>query len=80
MIHQASWKALFNSLTMVNESGNWNIAGFTDAMYFEANFDKFLMQLNQAYSFLLVANSTREITILQNPNNFGGTSLARRTR
>jgi hypothetical protein len=36
MILQASWTALFNWLTAVNESGNRNIAGFTSAMDFEA--------------------------------------------
>jgi hypothetical protein len=35
-----SWTALFNSLTMVNNSGNQNIAGFTGAMDFEANSNK----------------------------------------
>jgi hypothetical protein len=75
MIHQASWKALFNLLTTVNESGIRNIASFTGAINFKANFDKKMTQLNQAYSFLLVANSTREITILHNLHNFGRTLL-----
>ena len=39
MIFHTSWKALFNSLATVNESGNQNrnIVGFTGAMDFEAN-------------------------------------------
>ncbi len=32
-----SWTARFNLLTMVNKSGNRNIAGFTGAMDFETN-------------------------------------------
>jgi hypothetical protein len=75
MIHQASWKALFNLLTTVNKSGNQNITGFTSAMDFKANFGKKMMQLNQAYIILLVVNSTRKITILHNLHNFGGTLL-----
>ncbi len=39
MILQASWTALFNSLTTVNKSGNRNIANFTGTMDFEANLD-----------------------------------------
>jgi hypothetical protein len=73
MTLHASWNALFNSLTMVNESGNQNIAGFTGAMDFNANPKLKMARLNQAYNFLLMANSTREVTILPNPYNFGGT-------
>ena len=40
MPFHASWAALFNLLTTVNESGNRNIAGFTGAMDFEANSNK----------------------------------------
>jgi hypothetical protein len=67
----ASWNALFNSLTTVNKFGNWNIAGFTCAMDFKANPELKMVQLNQAYNFPLMANSTREVTILHNPYNFG---------
>ncbi len=73
MTFQASWKALFNLLTTVNKSSNRNIAGFTGAMDFEAKLDIKMMQLNKPYSFLLVANSMKEITILHNLHNFGGT-------
>ena len=34
MILHASWTALFNLLTSVNESGNQNIPGFTGVMDF----------------------------------------------
>ncbi len=40
-------------------------------MDFKANPELKMTQLNQAYSFLLMANSTREVTILHNPYNFG---------
>jgi hypothetical protein len=73
MTFHASWKALFNLLTTVNKSSNWNIAGFTGVVDFEANLDIKMMRLNQPYGFLLMANSTREITILHNLHNFGGT-------
>jgi hypothetical protein len=43
-------------------------------MDFKANPKLKMAQLNQAYSFLLMANS-REVTILHNPYNFGGTLL-----
>ena len=59
----------------MNKSGNQNIVGFTGAMDFKANLDIKMMQLNQPYLFLLVANSMREITILHNPHNFGGSLL-----
>ena len=70
-----SWTALFNSLTTVNESGNRNIAGFTGAMDFEANSNGKMMQLIQPFNVILVANSTRGITVLHNPHNSGGTLL-----
>jgi hypothetical protein len=75
MTLHASWNALFNLLTKVNKSGSQNITGFTSAMDFEANPDVKMAPLNQAYNFLLMANSMREITILHNPYNFGGTLL-----
>ncbi len=62
MIHQASWKALFNLLNTVNKSGNQNISRYTGAMDFKANSDVKMMGLNQAYSFLLAKNYTKEIT------------------
>jgi hypothetical protein len=80
MIHQASWKALFNLLTMVGESSKWNISGYTGVMDFEANSDVKMVRLNQDYGFLLAANYTKEITILHNPNNFGGNLLHPKTR
>ena len=73
MTLRASWNAFFNWLTMVSKSGNWNIAGFTGAMDLEANSDVKMTRLNQAYNFLLMANSTRGVTILHDPHNFGGT-------
>jgi hypothetical protein len=75
MTLHASWNALFNLLTTVNKSVNQNIAGFTGMMDFNANPKLKMFQLNQDYNFLLVANSTREVTILHNPYNFGRTLL-----
>jgi hypothetical protein len=75
MTLHASWNTLFNLLTTVNESGNQNIAGVTGAMDFNANPKLNMVRLNQAYNFLLMAISTREVTILHNPYNFGGTLL-----
>ena len=75
MILQASWTALFNSLTVVNESDNSNIASFTGAMDFKANLNVKMMQLNQPLGFLLMANSLKELTIIHQPHNFGGTLL-----
>jgi hypothetical protein len=75
MIHQASWKALFNSLTTVDESGKQNISGYTCTMDFEANSNLKMMQLNQAYGFLFTATYMKEIIILHNPNSFGGNLL-----
>jgi hypothetical protein len=75
MILHTSWNAFFNLLTMVNKSRNQNIAGFAGAMDFKANPDMKMTQLNQAYNFLLMVNSTREVTILHNPYSFGRTLL-----
>jgi len=69
MLLHTSWTALFNSLTTVNESGN------RSAMDFETNSNKKMTQLNQPFNVILVATSTRAITVLHNPNNFGGTPL-----
>jgi hypothetical protein len=75
MTLHASWDALFNLLTTVNKSSNQNIAGLTGTMDFEANPNVKMAQLNQVYNFLLMANSTKEVTILHNSYNFGGTLL-----
>jgi hypothetical protein len=44
-------------------------------MDFNANPELKVVRLNQAYNFLLMANSTREVTILHNPYNFVRTLL-----
>ena len=75
MILHVSWTALFNSPTSVNGSGNRNIAGFTGAMDFEANLDIKMTRLNQPLGFLLVANFSKEVTIIHHPHNFNGTLL-----
>ncbi len=75
MTLHTSWNALFNLLTTVNKSGNQNIAGFTGAMDFNANPKSKMARLNQAYNFLLMANSTRKVTILHNPYSYGGALL-----
>jgi hypothetical protein len=75
MILQTSWTALFNWLTLMNKSGNRNIAGFTGPMDFEANLNIKMMRLNQPLCFLLMANNSKEVTIIHHPNNFGGTTL-----
>jgi hypothetical protein len=75
MTFHASWNALFNSLATANESGNRNVAGFTGAMDFEVSLDAKMMSLNQPYGLLLVADNKKEVIILHNPHNFGGTLL-----
>ncbi len=75
MTLHTSWNALFNLLTTVNETGNQNIAGVTGAMDFKTNPELKMAHLNQAYNIFLTANSTREVTILHKPYNFGGTLL-----
>jgi hypothetical protein len=72
---QNSWKAHFILLIMVNKLGNRNIPGFTSTMDFESSLNQKMMTLNQTNSFLLVADNKREIVLLHNPTNFGGTLL-----
>ena len=62
-------------MTTVNKSGNRNIPGFTGTMDFETNSNEKMTQLNQPFNVILVATSTRAITVLHNPHNFGGTLL-----
>ncbi len=71
----ASWKALFASITMVNEAGNRNVAGFTGMMVLEASLAKTRMKIVQPFGLLLAANKKKGITILHHPHNFGGTLL-----
>jgi hypothetical protein len=75
MTFHASWKALFDSITTVSESGNRNVAGFTGAMDFEASLDVKMTRLDQPYGLLLAANDKKEVSILHHPHNFGGTLL-----
>ncbi len=71
----ASWKALFASITTVNEAGNRNVAGFTGAMVLEASLAKTMTKIVQPFGLLLAANEKKGITILHHPHNFGGTLL-----
>ena len=75
MIFHNSWTAYFLSITAVNESGDRNIPGFTGAMDFESSADEKMTALNEPNGFILVANHKKEIVLLHNPNNFGGTLL-----
>jgi hypothetical protein len=75
MIHHASWKALFTALNAVNESGNRNIAGFTNAMDAGANLEVKMTRLSQPFGLLLIANNSKEVSIIPHPHNFGGTLL-----
>jgi hypothetical protein len=75
MILHASWNALFNSLTAVNESGNRNIAGFTGAMNADTDIDVQMMRLTQPLGPILLANNSKEVSIIHHPHNFGGTLL-----
>ncbi len=71
----ASWKALFASITTVNEAGDRNVAGFTGAMVLEASLAETMTKIIQPFGLLLAANKKKGITILHHPHNFGGTLL-----
>jgi hypothetical protein len=75
MILHAFWKALFTALNAVNESGNQNIAGFTNAMDTGANLEVKMMWLSQPLGLLLIVNNSKEVSIIHHPHNFGGTLL-----
>ena len=75
MILHASWKAIFTALNVINESGNRNIAGFTDAMDAGANLKVKMMWLSQPLGLLLIVNNSKEVSIIHHPYNFGGTLL-----
>ena len=70
-----SWNALFTSITMVNEAGDRNVAGFTGAMDLEASLGEKMTKLVQRFGLLLAANEKKGIAILHHPHNFGGTLL-----
>jgi hypothetical protein len=72
---QASWKALFASITTVNEAGDRNVASFTGTMDLEASLKVKMMKLVQPFGLLLAANNKKEIAIIHHPHNFGGTLL-----
>ena len=72
---QASWKALFASITSVNEAGNRNVAGFTSVMDLKASLGEKMTKPVQPFGLLLVANDKKGISILHHPHNFGGTLL-----
>ncbi len=71
----ASWKALFASITTVNEAGDRNVAGFTGAMELKASLGEKMTKLVQPFGLLLAANDKKGITILHHPYNFGGTLI-----
>ncbi len=71
----ASWKALFASITTVNEAGDHNVAGFTGAMELEVSIGEKMTKLVQPFGLLLAANNKKGITILHHSYNFGGTLI-----
>ena len=75
MIFHNSWKDHFLLLTAVNESGDQNIPGFTGVMNFKSSAEEKMTALNEPNGFLLSANHKKEIVLLHNPKNLGGTLL-----
>jgi hypothetical protein len=75
MTSHTSWKALFYLITMVNKSGDQNVTSFTGAMDFEASLKEKITRFDQPCGFLLAANKKKEVSILHQPHNFGGTLL-----
>ena len=75
MILHTFWKALFTALNAVNKSGNQNIAGFTGAMDAKANLEVQMTWRTQPLGLLLIANNSKEVSIIHHPHNFDGTLL-----
>ena len=74
-ILHTSWKTLFTSLNTVNESGNHNIAGVNRAMDGNADLDVKMTWLTQPLGLLLVANNSKEVSVIHHRHNFGRTLL-----
>ena len=71
-----SWKTHFlHGLTAANAIGDRNAAKFTEAMTHDAAIDTKMKYLNEDNNLILVADNKKQVVILHNIKNLGGTTI-----
>jgi hypothetical protein len=71
-----SWKMHFlQGLAPLNAIGNRNVSKYTEAMTYNAAMDMKMKYLNEDHNLILVANHKKQVIILHNLKNYGGTIL-----
>jgi hypothetical protein len=71
-----SWKTHFlQGLAPLNAIGNHNVSKYTKAMTHDAAVDTKMKYLNKDHNLILVANHKKQVIILHNLKNYGGTIL-----
>ena len=71
-----SWKMHFlQGLAPLNSIGDRNLSKYTEAMTYNAAVDTKMKYLNKDHTLSLVANHKKQVIILHNLKNYGGTIL-----
>jgi hypothetical protein len=71
-----SWKTHFlQGLAPLNAIGNRNVKKYSEAMTHNAAVDTKMKNLSKDHNFILIANNKKQVTILHNLKNYGGTIL-----
>ncbi len=71
-----SWKQhILQGLEPLNAIGNNKVANFTDTMARDAAMDTKMKYLSKEHNLILVADNKKQVVILHNLKNYGGTIL-----
>jgi hypothetical protein len=71
-----SWKTHFlQGLAPLNAIGDRNVNKYSEAMTHDAAMDTKMKYLSEDHNFILIANKKKQVTILHNLKNYGGTML-----
>ena len=76
MLLSPTWKTHFlQGLAPLNAIGNHNVSKYTKAMTYNTATDTKMKYLNKDRNLILVANHKKQVIILHNLKNYGGTIL-----
>ncbi len=71
-----SWKMHFlQGLALLNAIDGCNVKKYSEAMTHDAAVDTKMKYLREDHNFILIANNKKQVTILHNLKNYGGTML-----
>ncbi len=76
MLLSPSWKTRFlQGLAPLNAIGDQNVTKFLEAMTHNAAVDTKMKYLSKDHNLILIADNKKQVVILHNLKNYGGTTL-----